>query len=390
MTQPEGFYQSASDGTRLVCLLKRAIYGLKQAPHEWNSTLHEFFLSLGLRQLHSDSGCYVLRKGDLIAYVAVYVDDIAIFSNSRAWIYEFKAALSSRFDIKDLGEPSQILGVTVLRDRVAGTITLHQGSYVRKLLDKFSMAACKSVVCPGTPPFVDSDSPPLDVANHSLYRQLTCSLIHLTVLTRPDIAEVVSRLCRYLHSPTESHLSASRHVLRYLKGTSDLGITYGGSHLVLKGYSDSNFTTATSNGRSLTGYCFFLCGGVVSYRSKLQSSVAKSTAEAEYMALGASTAEALYLHQLLGELHVRVPKPIMIGEDNDACLSIATTTQTSFKTRHIRIEFHFIRDAIRRKDVAVEYVESAANPADVFTKPLKTSAFQRHRSTILNLPAYDL
>jgi hypothetical protein len=172
-----------------------------------------------------------------------------------------------------------------------------------------------------------------------------------------------------------------------MKGISDLGITYGGSHLVLQGYSDSNFTTSTSNGRSLTGYCFFLCGGVISYRSKLQSSVAKSIAEAEYMALGASTAEALYLHQLLGELHVRVPKPIMIGEDNDACLSIATTTQTSFKTRHIRIEFHFIRDAIRRKDVAVEYVESAANPADIFTKPLKTSAFQRHRATILNLPA---
>ncbi len=89
---------------------------------------------------------------------------------------------------------------------------------------------------------------------------------------------------------------------------------------------------------------------------------------------------------LLEELHVKVPKPILIGEDNDACFSIATTTQTSFKTRHIRVDFHFIRDAIRRKDVALERVDSASNPADIFTKPLKTVVFQRHRrKTIMNL-----
>ena len=387
MTQPEGFYQPASDGTRMVCLLKKAIYGLKQAPFEWNATLHEFFLAHELRQLRCDSGCYVLRKSDLIAYLAVYVDDIVLFSNNRTWLIDIKTALAARFDIKDLGEPSHILGVTVVRDRPVGTVTLHQGSYIRKLLDKFGMSTCKPVLCPGVPSMDESNSPLLDDTEHSLYRQLTCSLIHLTVLTRPDIAEAVARLCRYLHSPRACHLSATRHVFRYLQGTADMGITYGGNHLVLQGYSDSNFTTLTSNGRSLTGYCFFLCGGAISYRSKLQSSVAKSTAEAEYIALGAATAEALYLHQLLGELHVHVPRPIMIGEDNHACLSIATTTQTSFKTRHIRIEFHFIRDAIHRKDISVEYVESAANPADIFTKPLKTAAFQRHRATVLNLTA---
>ena len=195
----------------------------------------------------------------------------------------------------------------------------------------------------------------------------------------------MSRLCRHLHSPNESHLSESHHVFRYLKGTIDMGITYGGPHLILQGYSDNNYTTPTSNGRSLTGYCFFLCGGVISYRSKLQSSVAKSTAEAEYIALSAATAEAIYLPMLLEELHVKVPKPILIGEDNDACFSIATTTQTSFKTRHIRVDFHFIRDAIRRKDVALERVDSASNPTDIFTKPLKTVVFQRRRKTIMNL-----
>jgi hypothetical protein len=203
------------------------------------------------------------------------------------------------------------------------------------------------------------------------------------VLTRPDITEAVSRLCRNMHNPTDAHMQDAMHVMRYLKGTPAHGIKYGGSKIELQGYSDANFTTPTSSGKSISGYCFFLCGGVISYKSKLQSTVAKSTAEAEYIALGSATAEAIYLQQLMTELGHPMKLPTMIGEDNQACLSIATTTQTSFRTRHIRIEFHFIRDAIQRGDIAVEYVSSTSNPADMFTKPLKTSAFTHHRSTIL-------
>ena len=154
-----------------------------------------------------------------------------------------------------------------------------------------------------------------------------------------------------MHDPNESHMADAHHVLRYLQGTASLGIQFGGPDFSLHGYSDANFTTPSSNGKSVSGYCFFLCGGVISYRSKLQTTVAKSTAEAEYVALGAASAEALYLQQLLQELGISVDKPTIIGEDNQACLSIATTTMTSFRTRHIRVEFHFIRDAIQRGDI---------------------------------------
>ena len=99
--------------------------------------------------------------------------------------------------------------------------------------------------------------------------------------------------------------------------------------------------------------------------------------------MGVAAAEALYLQQLLNELGIPDKKPIIIGEDNQACLSIATTTMTSFRTRHIRVEFHFIRDAIQRGDLLVEYVSSASNPADMFTKPLNSSTFIHHRSTIM-------
>ncbi len=115
--------------------------------------------------------------------------------------------------------------------------------------------------------------------------------------------------------------------------------------------------------------------GAISYRSRLQTTIAKSTSEAEYVALGLATTEAIYLRMLLGELGHHVHGPTMIGEDNEACMTIATITRTSFRTRRVRIEFHFIRDAIKAKDIHLEYVSSADNPADMMTKPLRGPVF---------------
>ena len=130
---------------------------------------------------------------------------------------------------------------------------------------------------------------------------------------------------------------------------------------------------------------FDLGSGAVSYRNKLQNTVAKSTTKAEYVALGLATAEAIYLRMILRELGHPTSGPTFMGEDNDACMAIATTTQTSFRTRHIRIEIHFIRDAITCQEIHLEYVPSADNPADMMTKPLRGSAFVRHRAKILSI-----
>ena len=153
----------------------------------------------------------------------------------------------------------------------------------------------------------------------------------------------------------------------------------------LVGHSDSKITTPNNAGKSVSGYIFNLGSGAISYRSKLQPTVAKSTAEAKYVALGLATAKALYLRQLLTELGHAPTGSTFIGEDNDACLKIATTTQTSFRTRHLRIEFHFIRDAVQRKEIYLERVRSADNPADLMTKPLRGHPFVCHRATILHL-----
>jgi hypothetical protein len=190
-----------------------------------------------------------------------------------------------------------------------------------------------------------------------------------------------------MHAPTSGNLKDAKYVLRYLKGSSEMGLTFrpvAGS-LTLQGFSDSNFTTPDSSGKSVSGYLFNMGSAAISYRSRLQSAVAKSTAEAEYIALGLSTAEAVYLRMLLTELGHPAAGPTVIGEDNNACMTIATTTQTSMRTRHIRIEWHFIREAIKNGEIHLEYVPSEDNPADAMTKPLRGPAFFRHRATILGI-----
>ena len=160
MEQLEGFRRWASRVAPMVCKLLKAVYGLKQAPFEWNSLLHSFLTDYGLHQLKCDSACYALITPTLVVYVAVYVDDVLIFSNDPDWTRQFKVAFAAAFDIKDLGSPVRVLGMTVVHDREKQTLLLHQGPYVRDLLSRFHQLDCKitdfpspvSPAIPGTAP----------------------------------------------------------------------------------------------------------------------------------------------------------------------------------------------------------------------------------------------
>ena len=178
--------------------------------------------------------------------------------------------------------------MTVERNHEFGTLKLHQEPYVRDLLMKFKMMDCKPVEFPSPASVAPAEGALSSPEDHSLYRVLVGSLIFLSRLTRPDINEPVTRLCRYMHGPTAGHLKGALYVLKYLRGTMDYGITFRkqSRELTLDAFTDSNFTTPDSCGKSVSGYVFDCGSGVVSYRSKLQNTVAKSTVEAEYVALG--------------------------------------------------------------------------------------------------------
>ena len=185
---------------------------------------------------------------DVAAYIVVYVDDVLLLSSNPSWTTAFKAAFAVEFDIKDLGAPVRVLGMSVVRDHQRGTIQLHQGPYIRDLLQQFHMTDCKPVLYPSPADDKSSTSPPATPEEHNIYRQLIGAMIYLSVLTRPDITEAVSRLCRSMHAPTAAHLQDAMYLLRYLKGTPELGVLFSAQSgsLALVGYSDSNFTTPNS------------------------------------------------------------------------------------------------------------------------------------------------
>ena len=174
-----------------------------------------------------------------------------IFSSNSTWTAAFKTAFGAEFDIKDLGDLVRVLGMSVVRDRQRGTIQLHQGPYIRELLQRFNTTDNKAVLYPNPADDKSVSTPPATPEEHITYRQLIGALNYLSMLTRPDITEAVSRLCRSMHAPTAAHLQEALFLLRYLKGTPEMGVLFSAQlgPLALVGHSDNNFTTPSSAGK---------------------------------------------------------------------------------------------------------------------------------------------
>eukprot|EP00873_Tetraselmis_striata_P039364 jgi/Tetstr1/459628/TSEL_004984.t1 len=204
------------------------------------------------------------------------------------------------------------------------------------------------------------------------YQALVGSLLYAMVATRPDIAEAVSKLCRVMAKPEERHWQAAKRVLRYLKGTKTLGLTFSGGKAdgLLHGYCDADWAGDVVSRRSTTGFVFMLCGAAVSWKSQLQATVALSTAEAEYMALCAAVCEALFLRELLRELCCAQSEATVIFEDNQSCIALTRNPMTHGRSKHIAIKYHFTREKVLSGEVAIEYCPTAQMVADALTKAL--------------------
>ena len=282
MRQPEGFVVEGQE--HLVCKLKRSLYGLKQSPHCWNSILDEYLKQLGFVRSTSDPCIYVGSDGEMI--VGVYVDDIIIAGKSEKLVKDVKLALGERFDVKDLGRLHYFLGMKIVQDDSNGDVWIGQPAYVDKVVEKFGMKDAKSVATPIDPcaKLVKAEDGEEKV-DQGMYHSAVGSLLYLSTGTRPDITFAVSNVATFCSDPTRRHWTAVKRILRYLKGTSDLDPLYtdGGRQDCL-GYLDSDWAGDLGDRKSTSGYIFMLCGAGISWRSKKQTSVALSTAEAEYIA----------------------------------------------------------------------------------------------------------
>ena len=381
MKQPQGFV--SPDGRDLVLKLNKSIYGLKQSPRNWYNTLSDFLIKQdGFHQLRTDPGAFIStdKDGGINCILLVYVDDMIIACKRNDQLTSLKQRIGAKFDIKDLQECAWLLGVAV--EQGSDSITIHQKKFITELTERYNMANAAPAWSPSAVSQASAtDSQPLE--DYTVYQSLVGSLLYVMIATRPDIAESVSRLCRHMAAPTAAHWKAAKRVLAYLSHTSTHGITFRRGPLVPSGSTDADWAGDVGSRNSTTGYVFQINGACISWKSQLQKSVALSTAEAEYMALAAAAQDAIYLRQLLTEMGVPQHAPTVIGEDNQACIAMATNAVTSSRAKHIDIRYHFMRDLINSGEIILKYVPTSDMIADMLTKALSQDVFTHLRKLMM-------
>ena len=403
MELPEG-WPSELPGQRLrdVCRLNKALYGLKQAPRYWNRRLNEWMLAQGFQRSQSDPCLYFKPgAGGALIYVTVWVDDILIAGMALADVEAFKQAISAEFKMKDLGPAHFCLGMRIVQG--SGFITMDQERYITALLERFGMDKCSPVGTPlvpatelkpaakepGSGGAVNAEDALLQEDEISRYREITGCLMYLVACTRPDLAVAVNQLGRNMAKPTKSHLAAAKHVLRYLRGTSSLGLRYtkgaSAEANVAYGFADATWANVPESSRSVSGYAFFVNGAAVSWRCKVQNLVALSTAEAEFVSLCDAVREAIYLRNLLQEMGLAQVQATTIYEDNQPCIHLARNPTISGKTKHIAMRFNAVREQLELGVIDVVYCPTEAMVADALTKILPKPQHIKLRAKLLGL-----
>ena len=213
------------------------------------------------------------------------------------------------------------------------------------------------------------------------YAQLVGSLLYLSVCTRPDIAQAVGALARYMSKPSLAHWQAAKGVLRYLAGTANYGITFGAGGPGLEAYCDADYAGDIDTRRSTTAYVFILNGGAISWSSRLQQTVAASTTEAEYMAAAAAIKEALWLRTLLGNLGQPIQTIPMLA-DSQGAIKLLKNPVFSMRSKHIDVIYHFARERVARNDVSFSYIKTDHMVADSLTKPVPATKFDYCRTAM--------
>lgn len=359
----EDVYIKCPDGVKLrqgnVLKLKKALYGLKEAPKCWNQRFHEFIIKNGFEQSKHDVCLYIKDN----TWLLIFVDDILILGEGE----EIIAKLKKEFNIKDLGEIKNYLGLEITKRKDRLQIT--QKEMIQKLLIKFNMQECKGVNTPLETNFnADIDAPIIDVP----FKELIGSLLYISTNSRPDIAFAVSYLSRFLDKPTQQLWTAGKRILRYLKATMDKSLIYTkfNGPVELKAYSDADWGSDRIDRKSTSGCAIFHGKNIITWFSRKQSSIALSTAEAEFVAGAIAVTELLHIKGVFSDLNYNKPIPIHLFIDNQSTIKLIQNNINSKASKHIAIKYHFIKDVINKKMISLSYVPTDENVSDIFTKAL--------------------
>jgi len=401
--QAPGF--SNGDPTMVYCLNK-SLYGLKQSPFNWNVAIHDYLMTycpMCPGHCECEPSKQVRWKRNLVdrclytmkcphthrkLVLTIYVDDLLLTGDWVDGIEKFKIALKQRFRIQDLGQLAHCLGFNVQYSEAG--ILVNQSSYIDQILTRFQMVGTYPVDTPGIGDLkayqVPCDTPHDEVAFP--YRQAVGSLLHLQVTSRPDIANAVRMLTKFVNDYNYSHVKLAKRVLRYLAATQHYGLFYKRSHDVerannLVAYCDASYADNVESSRSTTGYVHLLNGAPIVWQSKCQKTVARSSCEAEYMAMSDATNEIVYVRHLLSDI-VTVLGPTTLHVDNKSAIFIGNQVAPTKLSRHIGVRYHNVQQEIQEEKVKLQYVPTRDQLADIMTKNLGSTIFTPLRNLLLS------
>lgn len=317
---------------------------------------------------------FTKSSNSLITIVAIYVDDILITGDDTTTITHLKAHLHSVFSIEDLGALNYFLGIEI--SYLPTGIAMTQHKFAQDLLKDSNVPVFKNVVTPlplHTKLHHDS-SPPFP--NPTLYRSLVGKLNFLTH-TRPDLSYSVQTLSQFMQTASNLHYQALLHTLNYVHSTIDQGILLKATDsITLQAFSDSDWAACLDTRRSVTGYLLLLGNSPVSWKSKKQGTVSKSSSEAEYRAMSAAASEVTWIVRLLADIGVHNLTPVTLNCDNQSALHIAHNPVLHDRTKHIEVDCHFTREKVMEGLIQLTYLPTSSQLADVLTKILPSHQFQ--------------
>lgn len=369
-----------------VCKLHKALYGLKQTPRQWFETLSSFLQTTDFHISSADPSFFIYNQNSIQIYLLIYVDDILISGSDSQLISTLLEQLQQKFQIRNLGMLSRFLGINFTRSPTR--YHLSQQDYLEQLLSNAAMSSCKPLA---TPLLLKWPSDPKLQEDYHLpdhFRHIARSLQFLTN-TRPDIAFAVNKLCQHMHQPSIGHFQMLKRILRYLKGTTSLGLFLPKTDLHLTALADSDWAGDATDRKSTTGYCVFLGSALISWSVKKQSTVARSSTEAEYHSLATTAVDVIRLRRLCHDFSISLPSTPLYC-DNISSMYLASNPIFHARTKHIEIDHHFIRECVQAKRITVHHVSIADQQADIFTKSLHSQRFAQFRSKLLVLPHISL